>query len=86
MKKKLFILSVILLWAIVLVGQTLTLNQVGIKAAGGGQTIHLGERVIVYLNYTTSDFTSQGSVECLGYATNGSNNNQLRLYWWNNDT
>lgn len=87
MYKKLLILSVILLWAIALVSATITLDEVGIKAAGGGQTIHLGERVIVYLKYTTTGFTvNQGSVECLGYATTGSNNNQLRLYWWNNDT
>ena len=86
MQKKLFVFLVALVWTIALAGQSLTLNKVGIKAAGGGQTIHLGERVIVYLEYTTTEFENDGSVECLGYATTGSNNNQLRLYWWNDDT
>jgi hypothetical protein len=86
MQKKLFVFLVALVWTIALAGKSLTLNKVGIKAAGGGQTIHLGERVIVYLEYTTTVFENDGSVECLGYATTGSNNNQLRLYWWNDDT
>ena len=86
MQKKLFVFLVALVWTIALAGKSLTLNKVGIKAAGGGQTIHLGERVIVYLEYTTTEFENDGSVECLGYATTGSNNNQLRLYWWNDDT
>ena len=86
MQKKLFVFLVALVWTIALAGKSLTLNKVGIKAAGGGQTIHLGERVIVYLEYTTTKFENDGSVECLGYATTGSNNNQLRLYWWNDDT
>jgi len=86
MPKKFFVFLVALVWTIALAGQSLALNEVGIKAAGGGQTIHLGERVIVYLKYTTTEFENDGSVECLGYATTGSNNNQLRLYWWNDDT
>ncbi|MEN6444618.1 MAG: FlgD immunoglobulin-like domain containing protein [Candidatus Cloacimonas sp.] len=81
MYKKLLILSVILLWAIVLVGATITLNYVGIKGPSSNPVIP-GQTVYIKVEYTLSGFNSEfGIVNGVCASTSGPYD-KARIYWY----
>lgn len=79
MKKKLFILSVILLWAIVLVGASINLNSLGISVQGNGYP-RQGSTIIITMNYLVAGIPEGGSMDIYGMATGAIDQAQIKWY------
>ena len=79
MKKKLFILSVILLWALALVGASITLNSLGISVQGNGYP-RQGSTIIINMNYTVAGIPEGGSMDIYGMATGAIDQAQIKWY------
>jgi len=79
MKKKLFILSVILLWAIVLVGASINLNSLGISVQGNGYP-RQGSTIIINMNYLVAGIPEGGSMDIYGMATGAIDQAQIKWY------
>ncbi|HPZ02290.1 MAG TPA: hypothetical protein PLI24_06205, partial [Candidatus Cloacimonas sp.] len=77
--KKLFILSVILLWAIVLVGASINLNSLGISVQGNGYP-RQGSTIIITMNYLVAGIPEGGSMDIYGMATGAIDQAQIKWY------